>query len=63
MTEPPELTPKGFHDTFVRGVKHAMTAVGPEDLTIEELGAIVAVLEPAIGPRAGRFGRQRGSAG
>jgi hypothetical protein len=38
MTEPPELTPKGFHDTFVRRVKHAMTAVGPQDLTIEELG-------------------------
>jgi hypothetical protein len=44
-----DLTPKGFHDTLVSRVKHAMTAVGPEDLTIEELWAIVAVLEPAVG--------------
>jgi hypothetical protein len=48
-SEPPELTTKGFHDTLVRRVKDAMTVAGPEDRTIEALGAIVAVLEPAIG--------------
>jgi hypothetical protein len=54
-SEPPELTTKGFHDTLVRRVKDAMTVVGPEDLTIEELWAIVAVLEPAIGRQPADF--------
>lgn len=44
-----ELTPKGMHDALVARVKNAMTTVGPEDLTIEELWAIASVLEPAVG--------------
>jgi hypothetical protein len=46
---PPEVTPKGFHDTLVRRLIDAMTVVAAKDLTIEELWALIAVIEPAIG--------------
>lgn len=52
------MSVRNSHDELVYRVKAAMTTVAPEDLSIDELRAVAAIVEPAVDRGAGAGGEE-----